>query len=319
MNNKFFGILMHLGSNMWADRTSDELPYGYNGKETYLSCDEEVWDDCIKYAAENGFNAVVIDLGDAIQYKSHPEIAIDGAWSVEKLKDKLKEIRDLGMEPFPKLNFSTSHDAWLGDYHRMVSTKIYYDVVKDLIEEVIDIFDKPTYFHLGCDEERVEEQAAVNAYFSCFRRGKLLWDDLNFYFDCVRNKGVTPWIWSDHFWYNKEEFLPNVGMDVILSPWYYDKIYSGDVPPMTPFRQTILDSFKAISDLGYKQIVCGSTCWRSQSIKQLMHFVTEQTGGKGIQGFLLAPWYRTHKEWSMSIKENIYVAQFARKDFDIFK
>ena len=201
----------------------------------------------------------------------------------------------------------------------MVSTKVYYNVVKDLIDEVIDIFDKPTYFHLGCDEERVEEQAAVNAHFSCFRRGKLLWDDLNFYFDCVKAHGVTPWIWSDHFWYNRKDFLPNIPKDVILSPWYYDKIYSGDVPQMTPFRQTILDSFKAIADEGYTQIICGSTCWRSQSIRHLMDYVTKQTGGNGIKGFLLAPWYRTQKEWLMSLKENIYVAMFARKDFDIFK
>ncbi len=304
---------------MWADRTQDELSYGYNGKETYLKCDEEVWDECVKYAAECGFNAVVIDLGDGVKYKSHPEIAIEGAWSVEKLKQKLQQIRDLGMEPIPKLNFSTSHDAWLGEYHRMISTKIYYDVVKDLIDEVIEIFEKPTYFHLGCDEERVEEQSAVNAYFSCFRRGKLLWDDLNFYFDCVRKHGVIPWIWSDHFWYNREEFIANVSKDVILSPWYYDNMYGSDVPADTPLRPLMLQGFKAMADEGYNQIPCGSNCWRASAIRQLMYYVTEQTGGKGIQGFLLAPWERTYKEFKMGIKEGIYLAKFARKDFDIFK
>ena len=65
-NSKFFGILLHLSCNMWADRTQDELTYGYSGRETYLSCDEEVWDECIKYAAENGFNAVTFKCNNIV-------------------------------------------------------------------------------------------------------------------------------------------------------------------------------------------------------------------------------------------------------------
>lgn len=317
-NNKFFGLFMQLSSNMWTDRTEDEVEYGFGAKESYLKCDEEVWDECINYAAENGFNAVVIDLGDAVQYKSHREIAIPGAWSVEKLKIKLDEIRSLGMEPIPKLNFSTSHDTWLGDYHRMVSTKVYYDVVKDLIEEIIDIFQKPTYFHLGCNEERVDEQVNVKAYYTCFRRGKLLWNDLNFYFDCVRNKGVIPWIWADHYWYNREDFIKYVPKDVMISPWYYDRLYGVDVPN-EPFRETLVGSFKNLGDDDYSQIVCGSNCWCRPAIRQLMHYITQNTDGKGIKGFLLAPWARTYKENLMSIKEGIYLSKFARDDHEMFK
>ena len=101
---------------------------------------------------------VLVDLGDAIKYESHPEIAVNNAWSTTKLKEELKKMRGMGLEPIPKLNFAAGHDAWLKKYSRMVSTDIYYGVCKDLIEEVSDLFDKPRLFHLGMDEENADDQ-----------------------------------------------------------------------------------------------------------------------------------------------------------------
>ena len=41
------------------------------------------------------------------------------------MRKELDRMRALGLEPLPKLNFSTCHDAWLKDYHRMISTPQY--------------------------------------------------------------------------------------------------------------------------------------------------------------------------------------------------
>ncbi|MBQ1229154.1 MAG: uracil permease, partial [Firmicutes bacterium] len=41
----------------------------------------------------------------------------------------------MGITIIPKLNFSTNHDVWLGEYSRMVSTSIYYGVCRDLIND----------------------------------------------------------------------------------------------------------------------------------------------------------------------------------------
>ena len=78
--------------------------------------------------ARAGMNMLVIDLGDGIRYESHPEIAVQGAWPPARLREELARLRALGLEPIPKLNFSTAHDAWLHDYSRMVSTPAYYKV-----------------------------------------------------------------------------------------------------------------------------------------------------------------------------------------------
>ena len=80
---------------------------------------------------------------------------------MDRLRKELARLRKLGLEPIPKLNFSTTHDLWLGPYSRQVSATIYYKVCEDLIDEVTGLFDKPRLFHLGYDEETAQQQESV--------------------------------------------------------------------------------------------------------------------------------------------------------------
>ncbi|MDQ3657149.1 MAG: Tat pathway signal protein, partial [Chloroflexota bacterium] len=118
-----------------------------------LRWDDKLWDDLTKQIVAAGGNQVIFSLGDGIRYDSHPEIAVEGAWTPTEMKAEKQRLASLGITLVPKLNFSTGHDLWLGDYHRMVSTPVYYEVCADLIAEVIEIFDHPPLFHLGYDEE----------------------------------------------------------------------------------------------------------------------------------------------------------------------
>ena len=88
MKDKMWGYLMHLGDNMWGDPGS-RLRY----EPAYypeLQVDDSVWKDTIDFLPSQGINTVLIDVGDAIQYESHPEIAIPGAWTKQKMKDELE-------------------------------------------------------------------------------------------------------------------------------------------------------------------------------------------------------------------------------------
>jgi hypothetical protein len=67
-------------------------------------------DDAASNMVKNGMNMVVIDLGDAIKYESHPEIAVNNAWSTTRLRKELEKFRKMGLEPIPKLNFAAGHD-----------------------------------------------------------------------------------------------------------------------------------------------------------------------------------------------------------------
>ena len=83
--------LMHLGSNMWCDvftpiqgdKPPEKRWSGVPGSRDYLRTQEDVWRDCIDAMKKNGFNMVVIDLGEALAYPSHPELAVKGACADE--------------------------------------------------------------------------------------------------------------------------------------------------------------------------------------------------------------------------------------------
>src|SRR5256714_10098113 len=190
-----FANLLHLSYNMWGDW--DRPGAGkYWAAKPYLRFDEKLWNDLLDVMQKRRFNMVVIDLGDGIEYSSHPEIAVKNAWSQDKLKSELAKCRKMGLEPIPKLNFSTCHDQWMGKYARMVSTPEYYKVCADLIAETIDLFDKPRFFHLGMDEEEAIHQA--NFEHVVCRQFDLWWHDVRFFFKQVEDKGSRPWIWGDY-------------------------------------------------------------------------------------------------------------------------
>ena len=138
-------LMLQVGNNMWDDflvgpddfaksieeEKINQNPFGPDprGKRSryhsYLCCDDGVWKDAVDRSAEKGMNAILIDLGEGVEFPSHPELAVKGTWSVEKMQKELARIRSLGLEPLPKLNFSACHDSWLKEYHRMLSTKEY--------------------------------------------------------------------------------------------------------------------------------------------------------------------------------------------------
>jgi hypothetical protein len=172
-DKKVWGVLLHLSFNMWEEYIRPER--ALRGYRPDLRLSESLWSEAREKMAKEKMNMVVLDLGDAIKYKSHPEIAINNAWSTARLQNELAKFREMGLEPIPKLNFSTAHDTWLGQYSRMVSTEKYYSVCRDLIAEVIDLFDKPRFFHLGMDEEDAEHQKFYQ--YIVVRQNDLWWND----------------------------------------------------------------------------------------------------------------------------------------------
>lgn len=224
---KIWAYLIHLGFNMWLDWEHPNYKDSDIISTDLLRCEKEVWNKLIEEMPKNGINMVVIDLGEGIRYRSHPEIAVKGSWEVDTLKGEIKKMKDMGLEVIPKLNFSTTHDNWLGRYARCVSTDEYYRVCRDLIEEVIDIFDKPRFFHLGMDEETYGHQK--NMLYVVIRQYDLWWHDLYFLVNEVEKRNVRAWIWSDYLWNHKEEFFKKMPKTVLQSNWYYDKDFTLDI------------------------------------------------------------------------------------------
>jgi len=308
MKEKMWAVLVHLGTDLWYTK------YRYD----HLPFDEELWDYILEKSSEMGVNTIVLDLANGIEYASHPEIAVKGAWTRKRVRTEIKRCRELGIRLIPKLNFATPHQLWLGKYARMVSTPEYYQVCNDLIREVYELFEHPEYIHLGMDEEDAKHVKMHQLVI--YRQGDLYWHDLRFLVDCVHDVGAKPWIWSCPLFEHPEEYKKHIGVEeAVLSPWYYNAFrkehwtpissrqeyevyynegeyaklgiqYVEEDPFMVRFREVALPLMKD----GYQYIPCASVVNRCDwNTSDLLEYFKENAPDEQVIGFISAPWVPT--------------------------
>ena len=285
-DNKIWACLLHLSFNMWEEYISPHRPF--RGYRPNLELDEPLWNDAINDMDAQGVNMVVIDLGDAVKYESHPEIAVNNAWSTDRLKQELKRIKELGMQPVPKLNFSAGHDTWMKDYAKMVSTDIYYEFCSNLIKEVSALFDTPPLFHLGMDEETYSHQSYHKHI--VIRKNKVWWDDFSLLVEEVEKNGSRAWIWPDYMlWNEPEQFFKHMPKTVVHSNWYYGETHD----PETQRVKAYIDLDKH----GYDQIPTGSYHnYNTNSIESTVSFAKKNINDARLLGFLQTFWRPTIEE-----------------------
>lgn len=301
--------LLHLSKHWYTDETSPTGWYlpGY----TYENAtDLETWDKTVAFLAAHGYNTVLIDVGDAVQYESHPEVSAPDAWSKDFLKKKLDEIRALGMEPIPKLNFSTAHDSWLGEYGYMVSSTPYYKVCADLIREVCEIFGWPRLFHLGFDEER--EMFQTNFGISIIRGEDLWWHDLEFLCRECEKHGARPWIWSDYIWHHKDVFVKRMSKSILQSNWFYYHFNEAFYKRDHKFNEIL--SYELLDELGFDQVpTCSSFTMYKFNPYQTVAFVKDRMNPTHIKGIMTAPWIPTQANYLYDLYDDAYRLYYARK------
>jgi hypothetical protein len=323
-DNMIWAYLMHLSYNMWEDNTPlkyrdenfqcttcQEAREWAHGFRPSLTFDEPVYNALLKDMVAAGMNMVVIDLGDAILYDSHPEIAVKNAWTPAKLKTELVKIRKMGLEPIPKLNFATTHDTWLKEYSRMVSTDIYYGVCKDLIEEVSVLFDKPRFFHLGMDEETAQHQ--VRQDYAVIRQNDLWWGDLYFYIGEVEKNGIRPWVWSDYAWHRPDLFFRKMPKSVLQSNWYYGSDF--DLNTLTDPNKTYVKLYNDLETNGYDQVPTGSNHSVPENFESTVDYCKKIVDPSRLSGFMTAPWRPTLTPCLDRHKEAIAQVAKAMKKF----
>ena len=275
-----WGNLIHLSYNMWADRKSSDWDLEYIASEPYLRFDDALWNEILLKMVDAGMNMVVLDLGDGVRYESHPEIAVECAWSVDRLRDEVARLRQMGLEPIPKLNFSTTHDAWLGQYSRCVSSDLYYAVCRDLISEVSELFGKPRFFHIGMDEETSEHQK--HYLYAVVRQHELWWNDLLFYVNAVGKAGSRAWVWSDVMWNHRDDFLAKMPKSVLQSNWYYEPEFSEEI--------RYVKAYHDLAEHGYDQIPTGSNFGNPVNFENMISYFKQNIHSERILGFLQTPW-----------------------------
>ena len=287
-----WSVLIHLGRNFGGD----------NPPARQMDFDEAMWREALARMKEGGVNTLVLDLGDGVVYPSHPELAMEGSWPADKLKGEIARARGMGIEVIPKLNFSTCHDTWLGEYSRMVSTREYYKACSEIVDDVFGMFGSARLFHLGYDEETVEMQKSYR--FVCVRQGDLWWHDFLFFVGEAERHGARAWIWSDYFWDHEAEFLKRMPRSVLQSNWYYGRRWEGE-PPERPYEAKRLAAFEKLEKAGFDQVPTG-TNWvppyfgkgedNDSNFSGLVKHCRGRIGPERLKGFLNASWSSTLNE-----------------------
>ncbi len=291
---KMWACLVHLSVNMWST-------YYYQ-----LQWSETLWDELLEKMAAEGMNTIVIDLGDAVQYHSHPEIAVRGAWTIDKLHTELRKIREMGLQPIPKLNFSTYHDAWLGPYSKMVSSDKYYQVCRDLIAEICYHFEKPDFFHLGMDEEYEPNHLTFDSV--SIRQNSQYWGDFYFLIGEVFKNGSRPWVWQDYIRKYPEDFEKMMPKSVVQSNWYNRNNFD-------PESNISVKAYQMLDALGYEQVPGGSNYYEGTDDNFLnnVKFCTTNVSDEKLLGFVQSSWRFTTDENRDEIIHAIELAGKAKK------
>ncbi len=282
-----WGFLAHLGFNLFADpvRDANGVPCmvqdaAQHSAEDHLRFDTDLWHETTKALADAGCNLVVIDIGEGYCFESHPEIACRGAWTRDVLQEEIFNLRMLGIEAIPKLNFSACRDAWMGEYGRMVSTSAYYRFCEDVIGEICEVFGRPRLFHLGMDEETVESQRLYNTV--VIRQGEQWWYDLNFLARTAMRCGARPWIWADGVRRREAELVRRTPRDILLS---YRWQTGGEAEEALNCR-----ALAALADAGFEQIPAAGAAESYGALDALCGYAAEHLRGELLCGFLQTVW-----------------------------
>ncbi len=300
--NKIWAVLVHLGTNLWFEEgntrgISPNEP-GKVWKEPAsgeMRFDRATFDRLLVKFRDSGVNTIILDLADGLKYESHPELAIKGSWSREEMTSALAVMRDMGFEVIPKLNFSATHDVWLKEYSRMLSTSVYRKVCRDLIEEVAEIF-KPRFIHIGMDEEGYELQAKYD--YAVIRQNDLWWEDLYFLVDSVERTGARAMMWSDYSRHRPDEFVAKCPKSVVQCVWYYLNNFAEDAEEFYRIRVAPLKLFE---QHGFDQLPVGSIEFCEDNLPLLTAYCAEVISDGHLLGFCNTSWASTTPEWESFI------------------
>lgn len=324
-NKRIWSCLLHLSFNMWEEYASPDhkdINRRTRGYQPTLRLSEKLWDDALIKMKNRGINLVLIDLGDAVRYKSHPEIAVEGAWTTDFLVKQLKKIRQLGIEPIPKLNFSAGHDTWLGDYSKMLSTPKYYEVCRNLIAEAAELFDRPRFIHIGMDEETAEHQRHYQHI--VVRQNEAWWKDFLFLVTEVEKQDARAWIWSDYVWRHPDVFFERMPKSVLQSNWFYGRSFDLSVPKVEgkpEYWRTYVNAYNQLEAYGYDQIPCGGYYgsgdhYNEKNIMSTVQFCKNAIDDSRLKGFLLTLWRPTIEEFREPILKGIDLLGEGKAWFD---
>lgn len=169
--------------------------------------------------AQAGLNTLILDVEDAVIYRTHPELQRAYTAPMEDYRRIVAEARARGLTVIPKLNFAKGvdmHNAWMSPYNEMPDTnRRYFEHALQLVDELVDGLDL-RHFHIGMDEDCRSTAlylAVIRKLHRALARRRLrtvMWADIGHSWTPIRNAKTRA-------------VLPDLPRDIVMMPWTYDQ------------------------------------------------------------------------------------------------
>lgn len=194
-------------------------PVWLKQKDTEKRFHRKTAEALIRTAVESGFNMLIIDIKDAVRYKSLPHLRKRYTVPMHELKELTALAKGLGLEVVPKLNFSKSpehrHSHWLWEEQTPPDSPALWKQAMKAVDEVVAVM-KPRFLHVGMDED---DTRSPDEY-----KNALL-----FLHKQLKRRNLRMIMWADcgHRWRPAERWkvvpaIKAIPSDIILMPWNYD-------------------------------------------------------------------------------------------------
>ena len=195
----------------------------------------------LKNAADMGYNAVLWEVENEIQWKTCPECVSPDAFSKKQFQDILNYSRELGLQPIPLLQ-TIGHAEYVlqhKKYFPLREDPDRYDCyctsnpdvrkfLKKWIAEYLDIFGDIKYFHLGGDEAYAFASCPVCSVKAAECGANTLYaEHILDIAQPILAKGIRPGIWCDMIMQEPDNIVA-LPKEFVFWDWNY---WDGDETP----------------------------------------------------------------------------------------
>ncbi len=297
--------------------------------------DEAFIEKCIRMAAYYKFNYVVLEPWAVFDYKTHPEFS----WAERRVKAKtihrlVRVAREQGLTLIPQLNLfghapaarhiSGKHPVL--DFHPEMQPLFEPDgwtwclsnpatrrYLTDLSLELYEAFERPPYFHIGCDEAY-----SLATCLTCRRTdyAALLKDHLLYFRSLFKERGAKTMMWHDMLvvtgdprWkgyvahgsakIGAEALLDALPRDIVICDWQYYTVPKGSETPWPTMQY--------FHGKGFPVLACP---WKNtEGVRSQAKLVR----AKGLAGMLCTTWNYMH---SLDMYNMLYTGAHATWGYD---
>ena len=267
----------------------------------------------IRLAAAYKYNCVILESWGTLRYSRHPEYCWDEyAQDPGFFKQLVHVARSLGIALCPQLNLfgHASQSRGATGKHALLDCHPEFDslfepdgwtfclsnpdtrkFLTDLVEELLDIFENPPYFHIGCDEA-----TSACTCLDCRRNGgyaQLVKDHIVYFHDLLAKRGCRALLWFDMFLLREgskavaptgkglQNLYLELPRDLIVCDVEYGYLPSGDIP----FEWAVS---KTCHDLGYSVVAAP---WDEPTGTENL---CRHAAKLGLDGMLCTTWHHSN-------------------------